>query len=67
MNKKHFSNKEQIYVFPVVVVLVKNYLSLFLSVCFCFSFPFFFLLTLLVNRWKHPTTFLDDSDSLTEN
>lgn len=24
MSKKHFSNKEQIYVFPVVVVLVKK-------------------------------------------
>lgn len=34
MSKKHFSSKEQIYVFPVVVVLVKKKI--------CFSFPFFF-------------------------
>lgn len=58
MSKKHFSNKEQIYVFPVVVVLVKKNLL---------QLSFFFLLTLLVNRWKHPTTFLNGSDSLTEN
>lgn len=58
MSKKHFSNKEQIYVFPVVVVLVKKKFALAFL---------FFLLTLLVNRWKHPTTFLNGSDSLTEN
>lgn len=32
MSKKLFSNKEQIYVFPVVVVLVKNYQCLSFSV-----------------------------------